>query len=64
MSTFAQASFNASIYSSARPTYPGKLFKRILGYHKRSPGGAGFDLAIDLGCGTGTHECRYDPVLP
>ncbi|KAF8327641.1 S-adenosyl-L-methionine-dependent methyltransferase, partial [Amanita rubescens] len=53
MSTFAQASFNASIYSSARPTYPGKLFKRILGYHKRSPGGAGFDLALDLGCGTG-----------
>lgn len=59
MATFAQTSFNASIYSAGRPTYPGKLFKRILGYHKRSQGAAGFDLAVDLGCGTGTN-----PVIP
>ena len=54
MATFAQTSFNASIYSAGRPSYPGKFFKRILGYQKRSQGGPGFDLALDLGCGTGT----------
>lgn len=63
MATFAQTSFNASIYSAARPTYPGKLFKRILGYHKRSQGGAGFDLAVDLGCGTGTNPVMADALL-
>ncbi|KAF8638637.1 hypothetical protein AX17_002062 [Amanita inopinata Kibby_2008] len=52
MTTFAKASFNASIYSAARPTYPGKLFKRIFGHHKRSPEHQ-YELALDLGCGTG-----------
>ncbi|PFH46909.1 hypothetical protein AMATHDRAFT_68792 [Amanita thiersii Skay4041] len=52
MATFAKAGFNASVYSAARPTYPGKLFERILGYHKHSPDPR-YDLALDLGCGTG-----------
>ncbi|KAK2467135.1 hypothetical protein APHAL10511_000684 [Amanita phalloides] len=65
MSTFARSSFNASIYASARPTYPRKLFKRILAYHKRSPD-AKYDLALDLGCGTGQatrHLVHFHRIL-
>ncbi|KIL60337.1 hypothetical protein M378DRAFT_168221 [Amanita muscaria Koide BX008] len=65
MATFAQTTFNATIYSSARPTYPGKLFERIFDYHRRSPD-AKFSLAIDLGCGTGQatrHLAPFSRIL-
>ncbi|KAF8066526.1 S-adenosyl-L-methionine-dependent methyltransferase [Lyophyllum atratum] len=52
MATFAKKAFNASVYSSFRPTYPKKLFKEIFDYH-RSTETARWDVAVDLGCGTG-----------
>ncbi|KAF5372351.1 hypothetical protein D9615_009267 [Tricholomella constricta] len=48
MATFAKRTFNASVYSSFRPTYPKKLFKDIFEFHR-----TGKDVAVDLGCGTG-----------
>lgn len=75
MATFAKSTFNASIYASARPTYPKQLFDLIFRYHeegrlpphlqgspKQNGGEKGssrptlkprWDLALDLGCGTG-----------
>jgi len=52
MATFAKSTFNASTYASFRPTYPPKLFKIVYDYHARHPQ-AGWNKAIDLGCGTG-----------
>ncbi|GLB40838.1 putative methyltransferase domain containing protein [Lyophyllum shimeji] len=51
MATFAKKAFNASAYSSFRPTYPKKLFKEIFDYHRA--GNGLWDVAADLGCGTG-----------
>lgn len=53
MATFAKSTFNASVYSASRPTYPKQLFDHIFNYHRRKPN-AGWGRAIDLGCGTGT----------
>ncbi|KAF9042958.1 hypothetical protein BJ165DRAFT_1405370 [Panaeolus papilionaceus] len=36
MSTFAKSSFNASIYSASRPTYPAKLFEYIFAFHRQA----------------------------
>lgn len=52
MATFAKVTFNASIYSKSRPTYPQKLFDYIFNYH-RNHSAATWDVALDLGCGTG-----------
>ncbi|KAG6906881.1 hypothetical protein DXG01_011502 [Tephrocybe rancida] len=52
MATFAKKAFNASVYSSFRPTYPKTLFQEVFAYHNAS-GTASTDVAVDLGCGTG-----------
>jgi SAM-dependent methyltransferase len=56
MSTFAKPTFNASVYSASRPTYPLKLFEYIFSFHGQ--GGSSnikprWERAVDLGCGTG-----------
>ncbi|KAF9456672.1 S-adenosyl-L-methionine-dependent methyltransferase [Collybia nuda] len=72
MATFAKSTFNASVYSSFRPTYPQQLFNNIFEYHARS-NNSRQDLAVDIGCGTGqaTPQLRHfgqvigvDPSLP
>jgi len=74
MATFGKPTFNAAIYSSFRPSYPKALFLEIFEYHRNSKH-AKWDLAVDLGCGTGqaTTEIQLsafekvigvDPSLP
>jgi trans-aconitate 3-methyltransferase len=54
MSTFAKSTFNASVYSASRPTYPLKLFEYIFSFHgQASNTKPRWERAIDLGCGTG-----------
>ncbi|KAJ3575402.1 hypothetical protein NP233_g1124 [Leucocoprinus birnbaumii] len=60
MATFAKATFNASVYSASRPTYPKQLFDHIFNYHKRKPN-AGWTRAIDIGCGPGQATKRLTP---
>jgi len=57
MATFGKVTFNAAVYASARPTYPRQLFDFVFKYHERDSS-ARWDVAVDLGCGTGqaTHE--------
>ena len=52
MATFAKATFDSAQYSLFRPTYPRQLFDAAFKYHERTRG-ARWDLAVDLGCGTG-----------
>ncbi|KZV71986.1 S-adenosyl-L-methionine-dependent methyltransferase [Peniophora sp. CONT] len=52
MSTFAKGTFDFARYAAARPTYPRQLYDFVFKYHERSRG-AKWDLAVDLGCGTG-----------
>ncbi|KZS90140.1 S-adenosyl-L-methionine-dependent methyltransferase [Sistotremastrum niveocremeum HHB9708] len=52
MASFAKPSFPTSKYASDRPTYPQELYQFLYNFHKKS-GKAGWDRAIDLGCGTG-----------
>ncbi|KAG6840015.1 hypothetical protein C0991_009571 [Blastosporella zonata] len=52
MATFAKKAFNASVYSSFRPTYPKKLFQEVYEYHQATET-TSWDVAVDLGCGTG-----------
>ncbi len=62
MATFAKSTFNASVYSASRPTYPSQLLEYIFDFHRRgaSQGTASFQRAVDAGCGTGT---RIDDKL-
>jgi trans-aconitate 3-methyltransferase len=67
MATFAKASFDTAIYAASRPRYPKALFELIYKYHQEGPaalplasqgsytlkGRPRFDVAVDLGCGTG-----------
>ncbi|CAK5268425.1 unnamed protein product [Mycena citricolor] len=57
MATFAKSTFNTALYALSRPTYPQVLFDAVFAYHQKSlllPGTtAGWDNAVDLGCGTG-----------
>jgi len=52
MATYSKASFNFARYAAARPTYPRQLFEFVFKYHERARD-AKWDLAVDLGCGTG-----------
>ena len=52
MATFAKGTFDFARYAAARPTYPRQLYDFVFKYHERSRG-AKWDLAVDLGCGTG-----------
>ncbi|KAF9449848.1 S-adenosyl-L-methionine-dependent methyltransferase [Macrolepiota fuliginosa MF-IS2] len=60
MATFAKSTFNASIYSASRPTYPTQLFDYIFNHHRRKPN-AGWKRAVDLGCGTGQATIQLHP---
>ncbi|KAK0232110.1 S-adenosyl-L-methionine-dependent methyltransferase [Armillaria nabsnona] len=72
MTTFAKKSFNASVYAASRPTYPKALFDYIFAYHEsgvvsnKQPVSAPrykprWDLAVDLGCGTGQATIELTP---
>ncbi|KAF9481760.1 S-adenosyl-L-methionine-dependent methyltransferase [Pholiota conissans] len=65
MSTFARSTFNATIYSAARPTYPPQLFEYIFKYHRAgaSPNKASFERGVDVGCGTGQATEHLRPVF-
>ncbi|KAG6828370.1 hypothetical protein H0H92_008212 [Tricholoma furcatifolium] len=63
MATFAKKAFNAAVYSSFRPTYPKKLFQDIYEYH-RGTGRASWDVAVDLGCGTGQATIQLTDKFP
>ena len=53
MATYSKASFNFARYAAARPTYPRQLYDFVYKYHESTPD-ARWDVAVDLGCGTGT----------
>ncbi|KIY51923.1 S-adenosyl-L-methionine-dependent methyltransferase [Fistulina hepatica ATCC 64428] len=66
MSAFAKRSFDTAVYAACRPTYPNQLFQMLFKYHElgssfNNPNNAAnrskkiprWDLAVDLGCGTG-----------
>ena len=53
MTTFAKKTFDAAVYSFFRPTYPKQLFSVIFDYHRTKSDDASWDVAVDLGCGTG-----------
>ncbi|KAK0192066.1 S-adenosyl-L-methionine-dependent methyltransferase [Armillaria mellea] len=72
MATFAKKSFNASVYAASRPTYPKALFDFIFAYHEsgvvssQQPASVPrynprWDLAVDLGCGTGQATIELTP---
>ncbi|KAF9653548.1 S-adenosyl-L-methionine-dependent methyltransferase [Thelephora ganbajun] len=52
MATFTKATFDSARYALFRPTYPRQLFDAAFRYHEQTRG-ARWDLAVDLGCGTG-----------
>lgn len=60
MATFAKATFDSARYALFRPTYPRQLFDSAFKYHEQTPG-ARWDLAIDLGCGTGQATVELTP---
>ncbi|TFK65915.1 hypothetical protein BDN72DRAFT_844961 [Pluteus cervinus] len=51
MATFAKTTFNSTIYSATRPSYPQRLFEYIYAYHNKK--GSRWEHAVDVGCGTG-----------
>ena len=61
MTTFSKATFDSARYASFRPTYPRQLFDAAFRYHEQTRS-ARWDLAVDLGCGTGSFG-NYYPVL-
>ncbi|KAF9787974.1 S-adenosyl-L-methionine-dependent methyltransferase [Thelephora terrestris] len=60
MATFAKATFDSTRYALFRPTYPRQLFDAAFRYHDRTRG-ARWDLAVDLGCGTGQATVELTP---
>ncbi|KAF8191267.1 S-adenosyl-L-methionine-dependent methyltransferase [Pholiota molesta] len=65
MSTFAKATFNASVYSASRPTYPQQLFDYIFAFHQRGSdlNNASWERGVDVGCGTGQATAHLRPVF-
>ncbi|KAL0959060.1 hypothetical protein HGRIS_014360 [Hohenbuehelia grisea] len=66
MATFAKQTFNTSTYASFRPTYPRQLFDYIFKFHEQGPASGSasrsrWDLAVDLGCGTGQATIELSP---
>ncbi|KAJ2158558.1 hypothetical protein GGF46_003677 [Coemansia sp. RSA 552] len=53
MSTRDAPEYVASDYQTARPRYKDSVVDTILAYHSRNNPGAGYDLAVDIGTGTG-----------
>ncbi|KAJ3268865.1 hypothetical protein HDV01_002151 [Terramyces sp. JEL0728] len=44
--------YNSDLYKRYRPTYSKKLYDTVYKFHNKH-GNAGYDLALDVGCGTG-----------
>jgi len=61
MATFAKSTFNASVYSASRPTYPLKLFEYIFAFHSNGSNKPRWERAIDIGCGTGQATEQLKP---
>ena len=61
MATFAKTTFDSARYALFRPSYPRQLFDSVFRYHEQTRG-ARWDLAVDLGCGTGSSRI-YHPVF-
>ncbi|KAF8962067.1 S-adenosyl-L-methionine-dependent methyltransferase [Flammula alnicola] len=63
MATFAKSTFNASIYSASRPTYPSQLFEYIFDFHRRGSklNKPQWERAVDVGCGTGQATAHLQP---
>ncbi|KHN97040.1 Crg1p S-adenosylmethionine-dependent methyltransferase [Metarhizium album ARSEF 1941] len=62
MSRFAKATFSATGYAAARPTYPASLFRTVLGYHgANSSSGASSGSLLDIGCGHGAIARELSP---
>ncbi|KAF9974888.1 hypothetical protein BGZ73_001628 [Actinomortierella ambigua] len=51
MATFSSKTYNSALYQSFRPVYNSNFFKMLYDYHARGSGK--FDLAVDVGTGTG-----------
>ncbi|CAM0143250.1 unnamed protein product [Umbelopsis sp. WA50703] len=51
MATFSRTTFNSSLYRSFRPVYSKPTYNLIYEYHKQK--GGKFDVAVDVGTGTG-----------
>ncbi|KAA1475819.1 S-adenosyl-L-methionine-dependent methyltransferase [Dentipellis sp. KUC8613] len=60
MATYSKATFNATRYAAARPTYPRQLFDFVFKYHERTRA-ARWETAVDLGCGTGQATVELTP---
>jgi len=60
MATFAKTTFDSARYALFRPTYPRQLFDAVFRYHEQARG-ARWDLAVDLGCGTGQATIELTP---
>ncbi|KLO18265.1 hypothetical protein SCHPADRAFT_820169 [Schizopora paradoxa] len=70
MATFSKVGFSVDKYAIARPTYPRQLFDSIFRYHELGPQGENaapmegkprWDVAVDLGCGTGQATVELHP---
>jgi len=71
MATFSKVGFNVEKYAIARPTYPRQLFDMIFRYHEygaqgvvdvpSTQGKPRWDVAVDLGCGTGQATVELHP---
>lgn len=60
MTTFAKTSFDSARYALFRPKYPHQLFQAAFRYHEQTAGGK-WDLAVDIGCGTGQATFELTP---
>ncbi|KAG9309712.1 S-adenosyl-L-methionine-dependent methyltransferase [Chiua virens] len=60
MATFGKATFNSISYAASRPTYPRALFDHVFRYHG-AVAHARWDMAVDLGCGTGQATVELTP---
>ena len=63
MATFAKKTFDTARYAAARPTYPRTLYDLILKYHEGDKR-ARWNMALDLGCGTGMHSPPHLETFP
>ncbi|RKP01992.1 hypothetical protein CXG81DRAFT_18285 [Caulochytrium protostelioides] len=50
---FGDSDYNSSNYRDFRPDYGQALYDRIYAFHDTQPQGQGYDVAVDVGTGTG-----------
>ncbi|KAK7208634.1 S-adenosyl-L-methionine-dependent methyltransferase [Myxozyma melibiosi] len=58
MTSFSDSTFNASLYSDFRPSYPPKLYSILTDYHKGPK-----NLLVDQGCGPGTASIPFTKLF-